>query len=114
MAHQQHLYQFTTDKYRDGWRGQLDRSVYVGTVKVLAGRTVREARDYDDGGTALYRVVAPSALRSVDLRQAIRDTMGGSNCRHEHDCCGCASRHVRTRRVSPREYAVIIHTSYNY
>lgn len=109
----QHLYRFVTNKYRDGWR-ELDQSRYVGTVKVLEGRTIRQPADFDDGGTYRMRVVAPSHLRNADLRQPIRDTMGGSNCRHEHDCCGCASRHVSVKRIGRRDYVVTIGTSYNY
>jgi len=111
--HLQPLYKRTTHKYRDGWR-HLDRSMYVGTVKVLQGRVVREAEDFDDGGEVLHRVVAPRDLRDVDLSRAIIDTMGGNNCQHEHDCCGCELRHVTVTRIKPRQYAVVISYSYNY
>jgi len=108
------LYLRVTHKYADGWR-HLDDDQFVGTVKVLGVTSATEGGDYDDGGTASFRVVAPSALRGADLSRAIADTLGGgSNCRHEHDCCGCASTYATVRRVSNREYAVRLRTSFNY
>ena len=53
-----HLYERTSFSYRDAYR-DLDSEVYVGEVKLLGGRTVREARDFDDGGVRRHRVVAP-------------------------------------------------------
>lgn len=108
-----HLYKRLTRRYVDEWR-HLDDEQYVGRVKVLAGRQVREARDYDDGGSWRYRVVAPAALGSADLTGAIEDTLSHHGCSHEYDCCGCRSVRAQARRVSRREYVVTLHTSFNY
>ena len=107
------LYTFVTRQYRPGWR-YLDQQRYVGTVKVLAGRVVREPReDYDEGRTYMNRVVAPSKLRNTDLTRAIIDTLSGSSCQHEHDCCGCAFYHVDVKRIGRRDYVVTTSVSYN-
>ena len=81
---------------------------------MLAPTSYTEPEGYDDGGAARFRVVAPSALKGTDLSRSIAQTMSGSGCRHEHDCCGCASHYASVRRVSQREYAVQVRTSYNY
>jgi hypothetical protein len=108
-----HLYERTSFGYRDAYR-DLDSEVYVGEVKMLAGRMVREPRDFDDGGVRRHRVVAPSTLAGRDLTRAINTYFSHSGCRHEWDCCGCASISATAKRVSKREYVVDISTSYNY
>jgi hypothetical protein len=113
MAYELHLYERLTHKYNPGW-SHLDRHEYAGTVKVLGGRTTYLAADYDEGDTWLYRVVAPRTLKGTDLTQALRDSMGGSSCQHEYDCCGCASRHASVKRINPRAYSVRVSTTYNY
>jgi len=107
---QLHLYTRLTRKYRLGW-DHLDESEYTGTVKVLAPRKLSD--DGIDGHTSITRVIAPSALRSIDLSGAIEDTMTTSRCRHEHDCCGCATTNAYARKISPREYTVYLSTYYN-
>lgn len=104
------LYERLTHQYRDGWR-DLDEDKFIGTAKVL--RYQRLADDGIDGKSFKTLVFAPSALRGTDLSNAIADTLGGSNCRHEHDCCGCPSTYVDVRRISRREYSVQLHTYYN-
>ena len=110
MSYAIHLYERLSHQYRDGWR-HLDEERYVGTAKMLAYRLVSD--DGIDGNTHATRVIAPSALRSVDLSNVIADTLSGGSCRHEHDCCGCPSTYANVRRVSRREYAVSLHTIYN-
>jgi hypothetical protein len=105
-----HLYTQLTRKYRLGW-SHLDESEYTGTVKMLTPRKLSD--DGIDGHTSITRVIAPAALRSVDLTDAIEDTLTTSRCQHEHDCCGCATTHAYARRVSPREYSVFLSTYYN-
>jgi len=107
------LFTRLTHRYADGWR-HLDDEEFTGTVKVLGITHETEDGGYDDGGTARFRVVAPSALKGADLSQSIRQTLSGSGCRHEYDCCGCASTRASVKRVSPREYAVKVSISYNY
>lgn len=108
-----HLYERTSFGYRDAYR-DLDSEEYVGEVKLLGGRMVREPRDFDDGGVLRHRVVAPSTLAGRDLTRAINTHFSHSGCRHEWDCCGCASTSATAKRVSKREYVVDISTSYNY
>jgi hypothetical protein len=107
------LFTRLTNRYADGWR-HLDTEEFTGTVKVLGVTRQTEGEGYDDGGSYRYRVVAPSALKGKDLTRAIGQSMGGSGCRHEYDCCGCATHRASVKRVSPREYAVRVRVSYNY
>lgn len=100
-------------QYNAGWR-HLEREEFTGTVKVLGPTHQSEGEGYDDGGSTRFRVVAPSALKRQDLSRAIAQTLGGSSCRHEHDCCGCATHRASVRRVSPREYSVKVSISFNY
>lgn len=104
------LYERLTHQYRDGWR-YLDDERYLGTAKLLAYRLTRD--EGSDGNTHVTRVIAPTSLRAVDLTRAIEDSLSGSYCRHEHDCCGCPSTYAYARRVSAREYTVQVNTSYN-
>ena len=113
MAQTLHLYNRLTHKYNPGW-SHLDDHRYVGSVKLLGGRITERSEDYDEGDTWLLRVVTPAKLKHTDLTQALRDTMGGSSCTHEYDCCGCASRHASVKRISPRAYSVRISVTYNY
>lgn len=105
-----HLYERLTHKYRAGW-SDLDDDQFVGTVKMLRPRLVRD--EGIDGYTQVARVVAPSKLASANLARAIMDTLSVSRCRHEHDCCGCPSTLAIAKRVSRREYAVELHTTFN-
>jgi hypothetical protein len=104
------LYQRETNQYNDSY-SHLDEWQQIGTAKILAYRLIRD--DGSDGHAHATRVIAPAALRAIDLTRAIEDTMRESNCRHEHDCCGCPSTHAHARRVSAREYAVTLFTFYN-
>ena len=105
-----HLYQMLSSKYRLGW-SHLDESEYVATVKVLTPKTIEEKGI--DGYTEITSVIAPSALRSINLSRAIEDTMTYSHCQHEYDCCGCKTVRAYARKVSPRQYSVYLSTSYN-
>jgi hypothetical protein len=113
MAYSLHVYNRLTHKYNPGW-ASLDRHEYAGTVKVLGGRITRQGEDYDEGDTWVHRVIAPAKLKAADLSDALRDTMGGSNCQHEYDCCGCALRHASVKRINRRTYSVRISVTYNY
>jgi hypothetical protein len=104
------LFKRLTHKYRDGWR-HLDNEVFVGTVKMLQPRKLEDHGI--DGHAQLARVIAPASLGGVDLSYAIGSTLSSSHCRHEHDCCGCASVSADVRRLSRRHYSVKLFTSYN-
>ena len=102
-----------THKYRDGY-SELDRWDAIGTVKVLAPKRVREPENYDDGGEVQFRVIAPAALATRDLSDAIYQEFSGTSCQHEHDCCGCALYRADVTRVARREYSVVVSKGYNY
>lgn len=104
------LYERLTHQYRAGW-SYLDEEQYIGTAKILAYRKTRD--EGPDGNNHLTRVIAPTSLRHLDLSRAIKDTLSGTYCQHEHDCCRCPSTYAYVRRVSAREYAVTLCTTYN-
>ncbi len=107
-----HLNVRTSNTYADGWR-HLDSDEYVGTVKLTPRRLVAEGDGHDEGGTYLQHARIPAGM-PVDLfKQAVRDTLSGSNCRHEYDCCGCASYHVSVQNRG-RQAVIRTRVSYNY
>ena len=110
-----HAYARTSHKYRDGWR-HLDNEQFVASVKVTPARTTEESftKDYSDGPKLVQFARAPSGVNIEQLKQALRDTMGGSNCRHEHDCCGCATRRVNVSHIGSRRLMIRTEISYNY
>lgn len=105
-----HLYERLTHQYRPGWR-YLDDEEYRGTAKILKLQLVED--NGIDGHQHKTRVIVPSNLANEDLTSVIEDTLNQSTCQHEHDCCGCASTYATAKRVSKREYAVRLFTSYN-
>jgi hypothetical protein len=102
-----------THGYADGWR-YLDKDVYLGSVNMTPARQTEAPKDYDDGGAFVQYARAPSGVNMQQLIQALRDTLGGSNCRHEHDCCGCASRHVSVSHLGSRRLLIRTRVSFNY
>lgn len=103
----------TSNKYRDGW-SYMDNFEFVASVKLTPYRLVRKPSDYSDGGTFVQYLRVPRGMDAKVLGRAIEDTVGGSSCRHEYDCCGCTSRRVFTRLVAPRRMKVTTDISYNY
>ena len=110
---QVHAYARLTHKYRDGW-SHLDSDEFVATVRLTAPKMVEEGKGYDEGDTYVQYVRVPRSVNAKLLARALSDTMGGSNCRHEHDCCGCATRYVRVKAIAPRQLKVTTSVSYNY
>lgn len=106
-----HIYERLTHKYVDGWR-ELDREKFVATVQSTPPRLVREGNGHDDMGSYIMHVRAPRD--APDLRQGLRDTFSGSNCRHEYDCCGCTTRRAAVNKVSARDYVLRVSVSRNY
>lgn len=108
------VYQRLTNRYVDSYR-HLDRSKFLGTVKLTPPRKVREPREQDayyDEGTYLLHARAPAG--SPDLTGALRSTLTHSGCHHEYDCCGCRSVRANVRKVSARDYVVTYDVSFNY
>ena len=108
-----HAYARITHGYADGWR-HLDQDRFVGTVRMTPAVQCEEPDGHDDGGSYVQYARAPSGVSLDLLKQALRDTMGGSNCRHEHDCCGCASRYVSVKHVGSRRLVIRTRVSFNY
>ena len=106
-----YLYQRLTHRYRDGWADSDDWR-YVSTARMTPWRIAQEPRDYDDGGTSIAWLTVDRADPAL-VRQAIIDTLGGSRCRHEYDCCGCAFHRVDARRLSRRQWLVHRSTGFN-
>ena len=110
-----HLYTRKSFKYADGWR-HLDNDEYLGTIRVTPAVVIREPApnaDMSEGPTYVQYARLPAGIDVASAKQAIRDTMGGSNCRHEYDCCGCSSRSVRVTNVG-RKLRIITNVSFNY
>ena len=85
-----------THKYRDGWAGEEEWEE-AGEYEVLGSVEMHRGE-----GTALsLQILRNLSIPSDKLRQALTDTVSGSDCRHEHDCCGCWSRSVK--EVTPLE-----------
>ena len=108
-----HTYTRITHGYADGWR-YLDNDKFLASVKLTPPKVVEEAGGYDEGPTYVQYARAPAGVAIAELAQALRDTMGGSNCRHEHDCCGCAIRYVRVKHLGSRRLQVRTQVGYNY
>jgi hypothetical protein len=108
-----HAFARTSFKYVDGW-SHLDSDEFVATVRLTAPKVVEQGEGYDEGDTYVQYTRVPRNISAKDLAQALRDTMGGSNCRHEYDCCGCATRYVRTKLIAPRKLQIRTQISYNY
>jgi len=107
------LYQRETHTYTSGW-SHLDQWEHIGTAKILEYRQTTWPADYDEGGQYVTKVIAPRELKGRDLSRAISNSLGGSSCTHEHDCCGCPSTSASVKRTSPREYSVHLRVSFNY
>jgi hypothetical protein len=111
--HTVYAYANTTNRYAAGWR-HLDEDKFVATVRLTQPHMIKRGMGYDEGDTYTQYVRVPRNVSTVELRRALRDTLGGSNCKHEHDCCGCATHRVSTKVVAPRRLLVRTQVSYNY
>lgn len=107
------LYKRDSHTYTDGW-ADLDEWTHLGTAKMLQPRMTEAPNGYDEGGQYLAKVIAPRQLKSLDISHAIADTIEGSSCRHDHDCCGCPTTHASVKRTSAREYSVFFRVFFNY
>ena len=107
-----HLSLRGTYRYRDGYASHDDWEW------LCEARATPPRWTADDGERAAYitelRVPAGATRRDARLIvKAIRDTMSGSNCTHEHDVCGCWSRYADARRVGRNRYRVNVYMSRN-
>lgn len=98
-----------------GYSGQREYvDSKVATVRLTPTKKVKDSTGYDDGGAYVQYLRVPRGVNAQDLQQALRDTMGGSNCHHSYDCCGCSSRFVTTKMIAPRKMQVRTAVTFNY
>lgn len=102
-----------TFEYAAGWRS-LDTEVPLGDIVLTPRRQTSSGDGDDDGPTYVQHATVPKGISSRDIRAAISNTLGGTNCRCSHDCCGCVIRYVSSRRIGSRRYLVRTAISYNY
>ena len=100
--------------YDDGWvrEDQWGDSIQF---KVLAGRMTEVAREPATTTAASY----PGPRRRPKRMdkgpgRGPAATSRARVCRHEYDCCGCASTFASVRHVGRGEFSVRIRTTYNY
>lgn len=107
------LYERKTHYYSDGWSGEDDWT-FRGSLKLTPPKQVREGNNYDDLGTFVRYTRIPSGTDWRQVAQTVRDTMCGSRCRHEYDCCGCTSHAVSAKLVAPRKLLIRTTVTRNY
>lgn len=103
-----------TRQYIDAYAHMDDWDSKIFTFKMLKGKKTRNGIGHEDGGTWRYRFIGSKKLNQKEQAQSIIDTMSGSPCTHAHDCCGCATRHVRVKNIKKGIFSVSITVSYNY
>lgn len=115
MAYIIHAAPRLTHKYRDGWAHE-DQWGNPITFKVLAPRMTEAPgeEEYDEGGTHLYRVIGHKRMDKQAQVDALRSYFNGSKCRHEHDCCGCATTYANVRPVGRGQFSVRVRLTFNY
>ena len=108
-----YLYERLTFKYRDGFSSN-DRWGFVGPVRVTPPRITSDGDGLDHGATYLQWATMPRGMDYAAASRAIIHTAGGSNCRHEYDCCGCVLRYVKVIRRKGRRILFRTSESFNY
>lgn len=103
-----------TFRYRDGWARSEDTYAHMGEVKLTPRKLVQDQESFDGQAIFTQTATVPRGLDQKKVQRALVDTLGGSLCRHEHDCCGCFSTSVRTRRLSNRKFGIVLTLTPNY
>jgi len=101
-----------THKYVNGW-ASLDDSDYLATVKMTPPKLVEGGVEPWEREKYVQHLRIPAGADHKLFAEAVRDTLSGSRCRHEYDCCGCASRSVFTRMLNKRDMLVEKTVTYN-
>jgi hypothetical protein len=102
--------------YVAGW-SYLDPHQYIGSLDIRCRETEVDEEDDCEATktTMIVRVELEEPQPLSLICEAIRDTLGGSSCQHEHDCCGCWNTYVsEVRHVFNNRYFVETHSSRNY
>lgn len=106
-----------TRRYRDGW-SYLDKFGRSTIVRLTPFRETDpgDPFEHSDGGTRVAFARLPARLtrkQRLWIARAVRDSISGSGCRHEYDCCGCATDRAYTD-VKGRQLRVTLSTTFNY
>lgn len=99
------LFQRLTFTYDTGW-SHLDKERYLGQLKVTPPRIVQRGDMWGDGKVVIQHARVRSGLKGRVAASAIANTLSGSYCRHEHDCCGCTFKTVTVEQRAPRKFVV--------
>lgn len=86
----------------------------VATVRLTAPKKVKNGNGYDEGGTYIQYLRTPRGIDKNKLAWAIEYTVGVSNCRCMHDCCGCRHDIVTASIIGNRRMKVTTCVRYNY
>ena len=96
-----------THKYTDGWSHE-DQWNSVGEYSILNTRVVEYPEQYDTLETRAITVRVDSSATLEQITFALYDSLSGGGCRHEHDCCGCATYTVsKVIHRKQKEWVVI-------
>lgn len=109
----EHFYRRVTHRYAAGW-SHLDDYEPVVSLRITPFQLRRPGNGYDDEGTWTAYTRLPAGSNWREIARAIENTMAGSRCRHEYDCCGCYNRRVFTRLVAPRRLQIRVDVTRNY
>jgi hypothetical protein len=100
--------------YRAGW-AHMNPSKAIADIKVLAPKVLHKDCETLQVLTHIEVKNTYGHVKFADVKQAIRDTFGGSSCRHEHDCCGCWSASIYDiRRTGRWTFCFVVSASRNY
>lgn len=86
----------------------------VATVKLTPRKLLAAGESFDVGPTYVQFLRVPRGVNARVLAAGLKDTMGGGNCHHSYDCCGCARRAVSVTLIAPRRMMVHTRVTYNY
>ncbi|MDP3351720.1 MULTISPECIES: hypothetical protein [unclassified Hydrogenophaga] len=107
------LHKRVTHHFDGGWVG-LDESSFLTSAKLTAPRITSKGNGHDVGRTHTQRARVPKGFNREDIMAALQFAMGGTNCRHEHDCCGCSTRYVDVKPMGARDFFVHTSVHFNY
>lgn len=106
------LIQRLTYNFADGWSA-FDDVASLGTLTLTPPRLIKAGNGHDQGGTYVQHATLPKGVPRMIAKAALADTMGGTSCRHEHDCCGCEIRSIQSLKVGNRRFLVRTRITYN-
>lgn len=102
-----------TFAYRAAWV-YLDQHAYYGDARVIDTPVIDR---HDDGAFSKRMTIGFTAAEEVTsgmVCEALIDSLSGTNCTHEHDCCGCWHYSAEAEHVEGSVYAVVQHAARNY